>query len=62
MTPTTLFQFCTMPASSTDIDPYAELDNRADAADLSDDYRRPVAIRRRRPHSRILLSPPRRGA
>jgi len=49
-----------MPTCSTDIDPYAELDNRADAAELSDEYRMPVAVRRRRPPSRILTQPGRR--
>jgi hypothetical protein len=38
-----------MPQSC--IDPYAELDNRADAAELSEEFRKPV---------RILLAP-RRG-
>lgn len=38
-----------MPQSS--IDPYAELDNRADAGELSEEFRKPV---------RILLAP-RRG-
>ena len=47
-----------MSTGSSDIDPYAELDYRADAAELSDEFRRPVDIRRRRPRPRILLSPP----
>jgi len=41
-----------MSAGSTDIDPYAELESRADAAELSDGYRRPVAVHRRRPRTR----------
>ncbi|WP_156385708.1 hypothetical protein [Devosia sp. Root685] len=49
-----------MSPCSTDIDPYAELDNRADAAELSDEYRMPVAVRRRRPVTRILAQPGRR--
>ncbi|HWV19746.1 MAG TPA: hypothetical protein VN036_01835 [Devosia sp.] len=49
-----------MSTCCTDIDPYAELDNRADAAELSDEYRKPVAIRRRRPVTRSLPLPGRR--
>lgn len=53
-----LFSSIAMSTGSSDIDPYAELDYRADAAELSDEFRRPVDIRRRRPRPRILLSPP----
>ncbi|MBN9331979.1 hypothetical protein [Devosia sp.] len=49
-----------MSSCSTDIDPYAELDNRADAAELSEEFRPPVAINRRRPISRTLGHPGRR--
>jgi len=50
-----------MSTCSTDIDPYAELDNRADAAELSEEFRMPVAVRRRRrPPTRILTQPGRR--
>ena len=49
-----------MSANSSDIDPYAELDNRADAAELWDEFRPRIAIRHRRPRPRILLSPPHR--
>jgi len=49
-----------MSTCSSDIDPYAELDNRADAAELSDEYRMPVAVRRRRPTTRIIALPGRR--
>ncbi|WP_161796855.1 hypothetical protein [Devosia soli] len=41
-----------MPTGCTDIDPYAELESRADAAELSDGYRPPVAVHRRAPRSR----------
>jgi len=38
-----------MSTTSSDPDPYAELDNRADASELSEDFRKPVKVRRRRP-------------
>ncbi|MBD8064834.1 hypothetical protein IC608_05015 [Devosia sp. PTR5] len=34
-----------MQPPSDDPDPYAELDNRADAGELSEEFRRPVRIR-----------------
>jgi len=33
-----------MQPPSTDPDPYAELDNRADASELSEEYRKPIRI------------------
>lgn len=53
-----------MPQTSIDPDPYAELDNRADAFELSEDFRKPTRIQRVcRPASRTTqthLSGPRR--
>lgn len=46
-----------MSSNATDIDPYAELDNRADAAELSEEFRPPAAVYRRRPASRITTMP-----
>jgi hypothetical protein len=51
-----------MPAPETDIDPYAELENRADAAELSEDFRLPVAVQRRRPLPRRFGFPVSRRA
>lgn len=34
-----------MTQNSTDPDPYAELDNRADAGELSEEFRKPQNIR-----------------
>ena len=53
-----------MPHSCPDPDPYAELDNRADAAELSEEFRKPSRIRmiprRRLPATRTGLATPRR--
>jgi hypothetical protein len=35
-----------MPQTFYDPDPYAELDNRADAGELSEEFRKPVRVRR----------------
>ena len=35
-----------MVPTFTDPDPYAELDNRADASELSEEFRKPVRVRR----------------
>ncbi|MFD2649751.1 hypothetical protein ACFSX5_18345 [Devosia albogilva] len=35
-----------MPQTCNDPDPYAELDNRADAGELSEEFRKPVRVRR----------------
>ena len=35
-----------MPQTSINPDPYAELDNRADAFELSEDFRKPTRIQR----------------
>jgi len=43
-----------MTTSTADIDPYAELDNRADAGEVSEGKRLPVAISRRRPRPRFI--------
>lgn len=37
-----------MAQTCNDPDPYADLDNRADASELSEDFRKPVKIRRER--------------
>jgi len=37
-----------MPQTCIDPDPYAELDNRADAFELSEEFRKPIRIQRRR--------------
>jgi hypothetical protein len=42
-----------MSTGSTDVDPYAELENRADAAELSDGFRLPVAVNRRLPRRKV---------
>lgn len=39
-----------MPQTSIDPDPYAELDNRADAAELSEEFRKPIRILLARRH------------
>jgi|GEM_PF-5164252 hypothetical protein len=50
-----------MSQDPSDIDPYAELEFRADAGELSEGYRLPVAVRRRRRVQRIVAVPGRRG-
>lgn len=35
-----------MPQTSHDPDPYADLDYRADAGELSEEFRKPIRVRR----------------
>lgn len=42
-----------MSSPATEVDPYAELDNRADASELSEGLRKRMAVRRQ-------IQPPRR--
>ncbi|KQT51263.1 hypothetical protein ASG47_19040 [Devosia sp. Leaf420] len=52
-----------MTASPSTPDPYAELDYRADAAELSDGFRKPMTIKRTlRGASRADFPTPRRSA
>lgn len=52
-----------MTASAIHTDPYAELDYRADAAELSDGLRKPIAVNRLRPGNGMRSFPvPRRNA
>ncbi|WP_280140625.1 hypothetical protein [Devosia crocina] len=43
-----------MTTPSPDVDPYAELDSRADAAELSEGKRLPIVVSRRRPRPRFI--------
>jgi hypothetical protein len=50
-----------MSEDPSNIDPYAELEFRADAGELSEGFRLPVAVRRRRRVQRNVAMPSRRG-
>lgn len=51
-----------MTASPSTTDPYAELDYRADAAELSDGFRKPMTIKRALRGGRADFPTPRRSA
>lgn len=51
-----------MTAISIDTDPYAELDFRADAAELSDGLRKPMAVNRGRANKRSGFPMPQHSA
>jgi len=50
-----------MPQTFHDPDPYAELDNRADAAELSEEFRKPVRVRRAGGRPGPVVAVPRPG-